>query len=683
MRKTYCLLAFLLCAIVTLGQEDTLQAKELKEVIITGQYGPQSVKSSVYQVRIINNERIRLSGASSIQQVLATQLGFRFSNDNILGTSDVQLMGMSGRNVKILLDGVPLTDRGDTRESLGQIDINTIERIEIIEGPMSVSYGSDALVGVINLITKKPGQHPFFVFAKSQEETTGNEYYPLSYKGFHSQSIGFGWNRGKWNLSLGGNHNDFDGYGGDNYGRAKSWKPKEQFLANGRLGYKSHAFNIYYRLDALREEITSRGPINFDTYKAIDQEYKTNRYTHQLQSEWRASHKIFLNNFVAYTDYKRTTRTTRHDFEKNTDHLTTGTGEQDQSAFNNLVLRSTLLYKLSPVISFQPGIEINNEAASGERISGSPVITDYSFFITSEIKPSEKWSIRPGLRLIHNTDYDAPPVIPSFNAKFSATPKIDLRLAYAHGFRSPALRELYFNFQDANHNIVGNPNLKAEHSNSFSGSVAFVNSVKGNWRFTHSAGIFYNVFHDLINYAQNPANPSQFIAVNIEKFKTTGLTLENQLDHKDYKLNLGISWTGRFNQLSADEAHTDQNLPAFTWSPEINAGVIYKAEKISTTFSLFYKYTGSLPGYSVFFNNTTGRDEVGVTKISSFHWTDFTITKPLLKQFTASAGIKNLFDVTDLRNTSTISGTHSSNGPVSMSYGRSYFLGLGFNWNKN
>ena len=104
----------------------------LKEVVVTGEYQPQSLRNSVYRTRIINSERIRLRAATNIQQVLNTELGFRFSNDMTLGTSDVMLMGMSGRNVKILLDGVPMIDRTDTRESLNQIDINSIDRIEVI-----------------------------------------------------------------------------------------------------------------------------------------------------------------------------------------------------------------------------------------------------------------------------------------------------------------------------------------------------------------------------------------------------------------------------------------------------------------------------------------------------------------------------------------------------------------------
>lgn len=99
------------------------KANELNAVVITGQFGPQSVRNSVYQVRTITNEQIKLRGATNIQTVLSTELGMRFSNDLTLGTTDVQLMGMSGQNVKVLLDGVPLVDRGSTRESIGQIDI--------------------------------------------------------------------------------------------------------------------------------------------------------------------------------------------------------------------------------------------------------------------------------------------------------------------------------------------------------------------------------------------------------------------------------------------------------------------------------------------------------------------------------------------------------------------------------
>lgn len=682
MRKVYLILPFMFATVIASAQEDSTRVKELAEAVITGQYRPQSIRNSVYEVRVINNERIRLSGATNVQQVLNNQLGFRFSNDNTLGTTDVQLMGMSGRNVKILLDGVPMLDRGDTRESLNQIDINTIDRIEIVEGPMSVSYGSDALAGVINIITKKNINNNLFVTAKTQEETAGNEYYPFNYHGVHIQTIGVDLQKKGWNASVGGTHNEFGGLGGDAYGRAKSWKPKEQWLGNVRVGYGNNNFNIYYRLDALNETILSRGPMNINTYKAIDQRYVSDRFTHQLQSAWHFNNKIQLNGILAFTDYKRQTRTTRHDFENGTDELTTGEGEQDISEFNSLVFRTTFQYEISDIISLQPGIDINHEKASGERISGTPSINDYAFFISSEIKPTKTINIRPGFRFIKNSVYDAPPVIPSINTKFVLNKTLDLRLAYAYGFRSPALRELYFNFHDANHDIVGNTDLKAEHSNSFTGSLSWVPLHSGSVGFSSVLGGFYSEFRNLINYALNPANTFQFMTVNIDKFKTAGGTLENKINWKNVNATLGFSYIGRYNDLSADETYKNDDLPVFVWSPEINSNIIYTAKKIKTSFGLFYKFTGKRPGYEVVFNNATGNDEVHLTKIASFHWADFTITKELKKYFTVKGGIKNVFDVTDLANTSTIGTAHSSGGPVPMSYGRSYFIGLVFQWNK-
>src|SRR5690606_19134589 len=109
------------------AQTDSAIFENLDEVVVTGQYKAQSLKNSVYQVRIINSKRIHLSGANNIQQVLSKQLGFRFSNDNTLGITDVKLNGVGGSNVKILMDAVPMVDRYDQRVSLFQFDINNVD----------------------------------------------------------------------------------------------------------------------------------------------------------------------------------------------------------------------------------------------------------------------------------------------------------------------------------------------------------------------------------------------------------------------------------------------------------------------------------------------------------------------------------------------------------------------------
>ncbi|MBK7557420.1 MAG: TonB-dependent receptor [Chitinophagaceae bacterium] len=660
--------------------QDSAFSKNLEEVVVTGQYKPQTLKKSVYQVRVINNERIKQSGATNVQQVLNNQLGFRFSSDNTIGTTDVQLMGMSGRNVKILLDGIPLVDRGDTRESLGQVDINSIERIEIVEGPMSVSYGSDALAGVINIITKKYSKDHFSLTAKVQEETAGSDYHPFHYKGVHHQHLNMQYKKNAWGFTTGATHNDFNGFGGDAFGRGKTWKPKEQWMGNAKFSYDKGPLNVYYRIDALHEDIQSKGAINYGNYKAIDQQYISNRILQQLQGSYAFSNKLQMATVIGYTDYKRRTKTTRHDFEKDTDELTTGEGEQDISTFTSFVFRTTFQYQLSNKLSLQPGIDINSESAGGQRILDEPRITDYAAFISAEIKPTSKINIRPGLRFIKNSDYDAPPVIPSINSKFILNKQLDLRFAYAYGFRAPALRELYFYYVDVNHNIVGNPNLKAETSNSFTGSLNWTPYQKNNKVYQVSLSGFYNQFNNQIDF--ETLDSVQYTYLNINNAKTAGFSVENRLTAKNLDASLGLSYIGFYRQFYNDKIYVNEVDKKYLWSPEINASVGYSITAIKTRLNLFYKLTGKRPQL-VTGINAANQQALLVAETEAYHLADLTANTQINKYISVSAGVKNIFDVTNARNTAVASNSiHNAGSAVAVGYGRSAFVGLQFQWNK-
>lgn len=685
--KIYLSIALSLFGFIAVAQEikvDTTKANDLKDVVVTGQYGLQTLRNSVYNIRTITADRIKLRAATNVQQVLNTELGFRFSNDLTLGTTDIQLMGMTGRNVKILLDGIPMADRSDTRESLNQIDINTIERIEIVEGPMSVVYGADALAGVINIITKNPAKSLLNLSARVQEESAGNEYEALSGKGNHIQNFSASWKNSHWSALAGFTHNDFGGWNlasktatiSEVAAVTNRWKPKEQYLGNTKIGYRNNNFSIWYRLDGLKEDIDVRNGLNPNTYKGLLQTYTTHRYTQQLQSEYKISNKLQLSAIAGYTNLDRATRTVIHDFTNNTEELSTGAGEQDIAKFNATNFRATAIYNLNQSVSFQPGFEYSRDAASGQRIKGSPVINDYAAFITAEIKLGNVVNIRPGLRFIKNSIYDAPPVIPSLNAKFILSKNLDLRLAYAKGFRSPALRELYYDFVDASHNILGNPDLKAEESNSFNGSLV--------WSAIHHTDVelrstltgFYNLVNNRIDFATSPTNNTITTLVNISRYKTTGGTLDNVFTYKkNLQASLGISYIGRYSGFSGDN---NMEIPEFVWATEINSNITYTFPKIRSSVSLFYKYTGSLPSYQLSTENSV--NTIKLTKIGDFHTADIMLNKNLFRSITVNAGIKNLFNVTQLTNTSTVTGgAHSSGGAVPYSYGRSYVLGLSYN----
>jgi outer membrane receptor for ferrienterochelin and colicins len=451
-------------------------------------------------------------------------------------------------------------------------------------------------------------------------------------------------------------------------------------LANAKLGYKKDNVHIWYRLDWLKEMIDTRLGVNPNNLKGKLQTYTTNRYTQQIQSEYRISSRLALTAIAGYTNLQRATRSVIHDYTNNSEQLTTEAGEQDVAKFNATIFRATLQYQAGKKIAIQPGFEYNRDGASGQRIKGRPVINDYAFFISSEIRPVSFLHIRPGFRLIKNSVYDAPAIIPSLNTKLNLSKTLDLRLSYARGFRSPALRELYYDFVDASHTILGNEQLKAEQSDSFNASVVWAAIQQNEWQLRSTLTGFYNLFKDRIEYGSDPDNPSVTTLINISRYKTIGTALSHVLRYKNLSADLGLSYIGRYNNLNN---HASLNLPEFVWAPELSTNASYTFPVMKASINLFYKYTGARPGYEI--STANEAQTAKLVKIGAFGLADVMFSKNLHKYLTLNAGVKNLFDVTQLSNSSTLSGgAHGTGGaPVPYSYGRSYVLGLSFNWNKN
>lgn len=673
MRKIY-----FIAALITWGisegraQTDSTNVKEMAEVVVTGQYKPQSVKNSVYQIRVISKEHIQKLAPSKLQDVLSNQLNIRFSQDAATGGSNISMMGLSGQNVKILIDGVPMIGRQGTSNeiNINQIEINSIERIEIIEGPMSVIYGADALAGVINIITQKPNREKLTINARLHEETIGKEY--SLQQGIHNQYIGGSATYKKWYFNGGLGHNLFGGWKDTAIGRELRWHKKDQIVGNGMIGYHNQKLNLYYRFDGLDEIITNPANI-IGSQPALDQEYITDRLMQQLQAAYTFNNKLSANATASYTHFTRQVYSTL--FYPNGDVRVASNGHS-LSTFNGFTFRGTVLYRMSPMVSFQPGVDVNIENGDGERIkTGTQQINDYAFFITSEITPVKKFNIRPGLRFIQNSVYDAPPVIPSLNIKFGLTEKLDLRAAYARGFRSPSIRELYFDFHDGSHDINGNTDLQAEYSNSFTGSLTFTVIKKEMLKLSTSLSGFYNDVSNMIGYLYSASNANSATYSNIDKYKTQGATLNGNLIHKNLNVSLGFSYTGRYN--SYKESYPD--LSSFNWALESNAGVGYSFTKIGMDINFFYKLTGKLPYYE--YVTTNGKEEVRLMQNDGYHWADLTVNKKLFKLLTLNAGVHNLFNVTDIGNSALSSSAHSAGG-YSVAYGRSFFAGLSFNWSK-
>ncbi|HAJ98408.1 MAG TPA: TonB-dependent receptor [Bacteroidales bacterium] len=648
----------------------------LDEVVVTGQFIPQSLNNSVYKVRTINQQTIARSGATEVRQLLERELGVSFRNDLVTGESDIQLMGMSGQNVKVLLDGLPLIDRGSRRQSLSQVDLNQIERIEIVEGPLSVQYGTDALAGVINLISKRNHRNNEGVSLSARviEETAGNEYSFGVGEGVHNLHFGIGYTHrsgliGNANFT----RNEFGGWQGNATGRARQWRPRNQLMGGATVGFRNDQADIWYRINYLDETIY--GPTNPNplTNIATDLDFLTTRFTHQLQGRLvNTGRGLVLTGMLSYQDLKRRSLTTTYNPATGDRRLAMGQGDQDVSLFDNLFARFTASKRFNNAISVLTGVEYRLDHGSGDRIQGSPNITDVSAFVSAEWVLGH-FNLRPGLRFSHNSVYAAPPVIPSINTLININEWIDFRASYAKGFRAPALRELHFWFFNANHSIKGNTNLKAENSDSFLASLTFNPQVSDRIRIRTSISGFYNTFNDMIAIGVYANDPSMNTFINIDRHKTTGGTFEASINAKAWQAGIGVSHIGRFNRFS-EQFETEM----FHWSPEFNANLLYNMEGINTSFLFSYKFTGKRPFPEIV--TVDGNQIINTAYVGNFSWADITLTKTLHRFANLQIGARNIFNVIAVQNTAMAGGGHGASGPMQVSYGRSWFAGLVFNF---
>lgn len=656
---------------------------ELDEVVVTGQFNPQSAENSVFKVRQINKQEIEKRAALTLEEVLNNQLNIRISQDLAIGSSTINMQGISSQNVKILIDGVPLVNRvgNGNGADLSQINIQQIERVEIVEGPMAVNYGANALAGVINLITKKEPEHSteFQVFV--QTESAGSEYGLDA--GRHIQSLNIGHRLDqKWSVLLGGQHNDFLGFPGTTGPRQFEWNPKEQWTGNGLLKFESGNHGFHYRIDLLDEQIHDFGSLqnNFlpsgeNQPFAIDETYDSKQHTHQLQAEGRLP---FLNRYTAFASYSKFERQKRR-FSKNIitneEQLTTGEGDQDLSTYRVWEFGGTGFLSPLDQLDIQVGYQISLEEVGGGRIlEQQQGIEEYGLYTSLEWRPFGAFTVRPGVRYAHNSAF-GDQLIPSVQLKHNVSEQTQLRLSYGRGFRSPSVRELYFEFVDSNHRIFGNPNLQPEKSNhiSVNATTAYKFSSK---TVKADLNIFFNDIRDQISIGQNVNDLTSTTYLNVDRYKTLGFTFNQEATLGRFTANLGLAYTGRFNRISEVET----SLSEFFYSPEVNANLFYNFNGTSTTLNFFYKYTGRLQSYFTD-TNTLGEQVISIGEISDYHWLDVTFDHRFIEALNLTLGARNLLNITQINNSGPSGGAHSGGPSVPVSYGRSYFLKISYNLN--
>ncbi len=632
----------------------------LEEVVVTGQYEPRKADQSIYKIDVITSKTLTERGVNNLAEALSNETGIRLTTDPSTGTS-IEMQGMGGENIKYLIDGIPLVGRVDGNIDLSQINMENVDHIEIVQGPMSVVYGTSALAGVINIITKQNTKSRNIFKADTYIDNKTNYNF-----GLYGSMI-----RGKHSVTLNGNRNMFQGIDTDlNVDTAKfpsgedrymEFKPKRVINAELEYAFRNKFFQLRVKTQFMNLLLKS---YNNPTAMLIayDADYYTTRSINSVTVIDKISDALSYNIIGAYTYYGRRTDYISSDLAT-LEKVKTG---HSNTVFHNWMTRGSFIYaKNESVLSYQFGWDVNYDTGEGDKIEDGAKIGDFALFASLQYTPVKTLTIQPGLRIIYNTVYGAP-LIPSINLQWAIIESLGFRISYAKGFRAPSLKELYLDFKDSNHNLEGNKDLKAETTNSYNASLSYKYG-KNKQLVRFDASSFFNDGKDAITLIVTDPNSNSATTTNLGGRRTIGGVFNVSYMHFiGLTLGAGISITGESYDYSGEGEYT----PVVYYN-NYTFNAKYNFRKIKLVLMANVKYYGITPSLAV--DGET--EEYYQVYTEPYGDLEVTVTKLLWKnRLTLVVGGKNLLDNYSRRTYGYTGETYEYYAPVN--YGRTFFVKL-------
>lgn len=644
----------------------------INPVTITGATGPRQISDNPYLIRVIPKEKIIQLGAQNLGELLLNEANIQVGQDAVMGSSAI-MQGIGGQDIKILINGIPVIGRINGNVDVGQIVLSNVERVEIIEGPMSVVYGTDALGGVINIITKNPTNQRFnsrINIFHDYMSALSNYNYDVNVNGRLTPKTPFIINAGRY---------FFAGRDFDSHTRSFDWKPKTKQFADASLFLNNKNSNHRITSSLFQERLTDRSDAEYSlaNVTGYNSLYRTTRFDNTIHSVFK------INNFSrfewqnAFNYFNRAKNTIKR-------NLVTGSEtpyrpeDQDTTIFTMINSRGVYTHH-NPVktISWMVGYDFMRETATGKRIPAElPGITDVALFGSVEYKPSKEWQIRPSLRVLHNSRFGNPivssvfgdrfklaPLIPSLQVKYNLSKHLCFRGSYAKGFRAPSLKELNFYFVDMSHNVHGNDSLKAEISDNFILSFDYRHPFSSTSGAIFSFSLFNNIIRNKINLALIDFNTNYYTYINIGRFRSQGLSTNFEFHNARYSMQMSGTLLTVYDLL--EQSDTINQRSYINGQFALNFTRKFSQQKASV--SLMSRYTSPTVGYMENYERY---------RTAGFYLLDFTAQKAFPKaNLHISLGVKNILGITTLASTRRNLTPHSEQGlNLNITPGRTAFL---------
>lgn len=459
------------------------------QVVVTGTGTHRRMTDSPVPVSVITAKEISNANASTLEDALVKLSPNISSYTNGMGTT-MSLNGINEDYILILENGKRLA--GEDRYT--RVNVANIKRIEVLNGAASALYGSDAIGGVINIITDD---------AKNTINVSNYTHY--SSEGRWTETFNADVNAGK-----------LSSYTSYQRLQAGSWQ-NNNIDENGYLTGKPTSVGFYSNTVNQRFVFNATDKLSFyvrGTYydnktrrpqdatyfaKSKDKYVEKDAYTYNLKHEtytYGAGMKYMINR-TAYIDAEFYSDNFSSDyvyFKKTGDYLPGDEVTRKKVNYYNGNVKG--IFRIGDYNRVSVGVEYVNEQLNSEsdNISSKNIYT-MALYAQDEIKLMKNLQAMLGLRYIYNENF-----------KNHATPNValmyklgdlNLRAAYAAGFRTPTLSQLYATDESktASRYTVGNPNLKPEKNNFYS-----LNAEYNHKWFSVSATGFINDIRDMINY---------------------------------------------------------------------------------------------------------------------------------------------------------------------------------------
>ena len=435
---------------------------DLGEVVVTGTRTPKFLKDTPIQTRVITSREIEKTDATNIQDLLQQELpGVEFSYAMNQQTH-LNFSGFGGQGVLFLIDGERLA--GETMDDVDftRLNMDNVERIEIVKGAASALYGSNATGGVINIITKKTDK-PWTLNVNGRLARHNEQRYGAS----------FGLNGKRLGNMFTANYTDVDNFDvhsaagpvtriistvyGDRTLNLKDqlvWSPSRNVEIGGRVGY-------FFR----------------QTTRTAEQPERYRDFSGGLRIDWTLSDHDMLQANYAFDQYDKS------DYQK--------LRKLDIRDYSNVRNTFRLLYNhtfgsgdiLTAGADFMHDYLFNTNLDNTERKQDS-----FDFFLQYDWRISQKLEAVGAVRYDYFSDGGESRLTPKLNLCYKPVRNLSLRAGYGMGFRAPTLKEKYYDFDMAGIWIVeGNAALKSEISHNLNLSAEY---VKGHYNLTASA--YYN-----------------------------------------------------------------------------------------------------------------------------------------------------------------------------------------------